>query len=281
MTAELQPIDAALLNRSLRPRARDSHKGDFGHVLIVGGGPGMPGAVRLCGEACLRSGAGLVTVATRPENLLAVVAGRPELMCHGVQDMDALQPLLDAADIVVVGPGLGRDAWAEALFAGVLATDKTQVIDADGLNLLARQRGPVSRAQTRVLTPHPGEAARLLGIDIAQVQADRCQALDRLVESYEGIFVLKGAGTLVGTRGHLPERCDHGNPGMASAGMGDVLTGVVAAMLAQIEDPWDAVRVAVLAHALAGDAAAQSGERGLIASDVMARLPACLNPQSN
>lgn len=274
-------IDGGLLARCFPPRPRDSHKGDFGRVLIVGGGPAMAGAVRLCGEACLRSGAGLVTIATRPENVSAITAERPELICHGITSAAELAPLLDAANIVAIGPGLGRDAWAQSLFDRVLQADKPLVIDADGLNLLAQANSVGVARGDRVLTPHPGEAARLLKTDTQSVQADRLAALNALVERFGGIVVLKGSGTLVGARDRTPELCDRGNPGMATAGMGDVLTGVTAAALAQVSEPWDAVRAAVLAHAMAGDAAAQAGERGLIASDVIARLPECLNPHSN
>lgn len=249
----------------------------------------MPGAVRLSGEACLRSGAGLVTVATHPGNAAAVVPGRPELMCHEVSTAAELKPLIDAADIVAIGPGLGRDEWACTMFGAVLESDKPLVVDADGLNLLSGQHGAraidpalLSRpCRNRVLTPHPGEAARLLGKSTADIQSDRLSAGRDLVARYGGIVVLKGAGTLVCSAGRTPALCDRGNPGMASAGMGDVLTGITAALLAQIGDPWDAVRCAVFAHALAGDAAAQGGERGLIASDVIANLRACLNPTSS
>ncbi len=269
-----------LLTQTLSPRARASHKGDFGRVLIIGGGPGMPGAVCLAGEACLRAGAGRVTVATHPQNTVAVIAARAELMCHGVQTADELQPLIDAADVVVIGPGLGTDAWAQVLFDRVLSIDKPLVIDADGLNLLARRSVSRATRADRVLTPHPGEAARLLASDTRAVQADRPGTLHRLLERCGGIVVLKGAGTLVGSTGHTPALCDHGNPGMASAGMGDVLTGAIAALMGQVADSWTAVRAAVLAHAMAGDAAARAGQRGTLAGDVIAHLRTCLNPSS-
>ncbi len=273
-------LEVSLLSKRLQPRWRSAHKGDFGRVLIVGGGAGMPGAVRLCGEACLRSGAGLVTVATRREHVAAVVAARPELICHGVDDASELRALIEAADILVIGPGLGRDAWAHALFDAVMASDKPAVIDADGLNILA-ERGGAQRSDRWILTPHPGEAARLLATDTGAVQRDRLGALHGLIDRFGGVVILKGAGSLVGRPGTVPALCDRGNPGMASAGMGDVLTGTVAALLAQLHDPWDAARLGVLVHALAGDAAAHAGQRGLIASDVIVQLPACLNPRSS
>ncbi|HEU4532451.1 MAG TPA: NAD(P)H-hydrate dehydratase [Steroidobacteraceae bacterium] len=271
----LERLDPALLSELLLPRARDAHKGLFGHVLVVGGGLGMPGAVRLSAEACLRSGAGLVSVATRGRNVDAVIAGRPELMVHSIDDVTRLEELLLRADLVVLGPGLGRDAWAEEVFATAMAADKPMVVDADALNLLAAR--PVRR-EDWILTPHPGEAARLLITDVPGIQEDRLSALFRLVDRYGGVAVLKGAGTLIGATGRIPCVCPFGNPGMATAGMGDVLTGVIGGLLAQSLDPWSAARAGVLAHALAGDRAAQDGERGLVASDLFGPLRACLNP---
>jgi NAD(P)H-hydrate epimerase len=270
----VERIDSGLVARVLPRRRRTAHKGDFGHVLVVGGGAGMAGAARLCGEASLRSGAGLVTVATRAAHALAINAARPELMCHGVEEARALRPLIERASVVAIGPGLGRDEWARGLLRSVLDSDRPLIVDADALNLLAEEP---RRRDDWILTPHPGEAGRLLGLETPTVQADRLAALTRLNERFGGIVVLKGAGTLIGSAGETPALCDRGNPGMASAGMGDVLTGVIAALRAQVHNPWDAARAGVLAHALAGDAAAQSGERGIIASDVIARLPTCLN----
>jgi NAD(P)H-hydrate epimerase len=269
-------LDREFITRVLPRRRRTAHKGDFGHVLVVAGGAGMPGAARLCAEACLRSGAGLVTVATRAANLNAVMAGRPELMCHAVEDLPALEPLIEHADLIVAGPGLGRDTWARAMFDSAQNAERPLVLDADALNLLATNP---RRRDDWILTPHPGEAARLLGTDTETVQNDRLAALTDLYSRFGGVVVLKGAGTLIGAGDRTPALCNRGNPGMASAGMGDVLAGIMGGLLAQLRDPWTAARAAVLAHALAGDAAAQAGERGLLASDVIARLPACLNPQ--
>jgi hydroxyethylthiazole kinase-like uncharacterized protein yjeF len=272
----LQRITETCVVQALPRRPRQAHKGDFGRVLIIGGGVGMPGAVRLCGEACLRAGAGLVTVATAPENLMAIVAGRPELICLALHGPADLAPALERADVVAIGPGLGRSAWAQELVRLTLACSKPLVVDADALNIIAdsgkRQR------DNWILTPHPGEAARLLGVETAEVQADRLAALAALVRDYGGTIALKGAGTLVGASGKPPGLCERGNPGMASAGMGDVLTGAIAGVLAQCADPWLATRAAVMAHALAGDAAARPGERGLLASDVARELQACVNP---
>ena len=271
----LERIVEAEVAAALPRRPRAAHKGDFGRVLIIGGGVGMPGAVRLAGEAALRVGAGLVTVATAPENVVAVVAGRPELICLPLSDPSGLTSAIERADVVAIGPGLGRSEWAARALAAALECTKPLVIDADALNLIAEQ-APRRRADW-ILTPHPGEAARLLDVQTKDVQRDRMTALSRLVERYGGTVVLKGAGTLVGAQGHIPGLCERGNPGMASAGMGDVLTGATAGVLAQCADPWAAARVAVLVHAMSGDAAARSGERGLLAGDVARELQAAVN----
>ena len=263
------------IHAALPRRRRAAHKGDFGRVLIVGSGPGMPGATRLAGEACLRVGAGLTTVVAAPENVAAIASGRPELICLALTDRQALGDALSRADVVAIGPGLGRSAWARAALDTVLAADKPLVVDADALNLLAEAE--VRPRDDWILTPHPGEAARLLALTTEHVQRNRLTALDRLLERFRGTIVLKGAGTLVGAPGHTPGVCERGNPGMATAGSGDVLTGAIAGILAQCRDPWEAARVGVLVHALAGDAAARVGERGVLASDMARELHHAVN----
>jgi NAD(P)H-hydrate epimerase len=267
-------VDTEIL-RALPRRRRAANKGDFGRVLIVGSGPGMPGATRLAGEACLRVGAGLVTVAVSPENVPAISAGRPELICLPLADPGALADAVDRADVLAIGPGLGRTAWARGALDILLRSEKPSVVDADALNLISE--GPCRARDNWILTPHPGEAGRLLGVSTREIQSDRLQALDRLTQRYGGTVVLKGAGTLVGFHGRTPALCERGNPGMASAGTGDVLTGAIAGVLAQCRDTWLAARVGVLVHAMAGDAAARSGERGLLASDVARELHNCVN----
>lgn len=275
----MRRIDESELAAALPRRARDAHKGSHGRVLIVGGGAGMPGALRLAGEASLRAGAGLVTVAGSPENLVAVTGTRPELIYLPVAG-DSIDGAVRAAAVLAVGPGLGVGEWAQRLWAQVLRVEGVPVVvDADALNLLALN--PVKLPEDWIITPHPGEAARLLGTVTREVQADRLGAVRELHARYGAIAVLKGAGSLVagGTAG-VPDIfiCERGNPGMATAGMGDVLTGVIAAVRAQVADSALAARVAVLAHALAGDAAASCGQRGLLASDVIAQLRGCMNP---
>jgi NAD(P)H-hydrate epimerase len=249
----------------LAPRSTTAHKGDFGHVLIVGGEHGMSGALRLAGEAALRSGAGLVSAATRAAHAASISAMRPELMSHGVESVSQLLPLLKRASVLAVGPGLGQGEWARTLFSAVLESDLPMVIDADALNLLAIE--PM-RKSNWILTPHPGEAARLLGQSVQQIEADRPAAAVALQEKYGGVVVLKGAGTvIVDTAGQIGV-CSEGNPGMASGGMGDVLTGVIAGLLAQHCSLRDAACHGVCLHAHAADIAARDGQRSLLASDL-------------
>jgi NAD(P)H-hydrate epimerase len=270
----LRRIDDAMIERALPRRRRAGHKGDYGHVLIIGGGEGMPGAVRLAGEAALRTGSGLVSIATHPSHAAMLVASRPELMPHGVATPAELEPLLERADVLAFGPGLGRSEWAQALFDYVATLSLPAVWDADALNLLADRPTAMAR---RVITPHPGEAARLLGTTAAAVQADRPAALDALVQQFGGTVVLKGAGSLV-SAGPVPYLCMAGNPGMGSAGMGDVLTGIIASLIGQGVPVGEAAAVGVQVHARAGDRAASSGERGLVASDLLAELRRVVNP---
>jgi NAD(P)H-hydrate epimerase len=257
----------------LPPRARTAHKGDMGHVLLVGGEQGMAGAILLAGRSALRGGAGWISVATRAAHAASLTAAQPELMCHGVEEPRALRALLERATVLALGPGLGRSDWSRAMWSQALAAPQPMVVDADGLNWLAEN--PQQRDDW-VLTPHPGEAARLLGTSTAEVQADRPAAARELQRRYGGVAVLKGAGTLV--QGRALALCPYGNPGMAVGGMGDVLCGLIAALLAQGLGPESAARAGVLVHALAGDRAAARGERGLAPGDLLAELPPLLNP---
>jgi NAD(P)H-hydrate epimerase len=276
---EAPPPDAHLLQAAgLPPRPRDAHKGRNGHVLAIGGDHGTAGAIRLCGEAALRGGAGLVSVATQPEHLVALNAARPELMAHAVNGPQALEPLLQKASVLAVGPGLGQGAWGHALWLTALDSHQPLVLDADGLNLLATEpRRFDAAARQVVLTPHPGEAARLLGCTTGEIEQDRFAAARALAKRFGAVAVLKGSGSLVAHPDGRLDVCPWGNPGMASGGMGDLLTGIVAALLAQGCSAWDAARLGVGLHARAGDCAARKGERGLIASDLLAPLRRLLN----
>ena len=258
----------------LGPRSANAHKGRFGHVLVVGGDHGFAGAARLAGEAAGRTGAGLVSVATRPEHVAALVASRPEMMVHGIESPGGLDPLLDRASVVAVGPGLGRGEWGASLLERVVAANRALVVDADAINLLARGSvaWPDAATRTVVHTPHPGEAGRVLGESVAALESDRFASARALAATHPGTWLLKGAGTLVAEAGATPRVCEGGNPGMASGGMGDVLTGVVAALIAQGCNGLDAASAGACVHAAAGDEAARGGERGLLASDVVAAL---------
>lgn len=258
----------------LKSRTLGSHKGDYGRVLVIGGEYGMAGAIRLAGEAAARVGAGRVSIATRGAHVPGIIAGRPELLCYGVEGARELEPLLHAATVVAIGPGLGRGAWASELLATVLDTGLPLVVDADALYLLAVE--PIRR-DNWVLTPHPGEAARLLGISTAEVQADRFSAVQQLQRRYGGVIVLKGAGTLVLAGTEPISLCSAGNPAMASAGMGDVLTGVITGLIAQGLEPGPAARLGVCVHAEAGDRAAQAGARGTLAADLFLYLRRLVN----
>jgi len=263
-------LDWDTLRGKLRSRSRNVHKGIFGHVLAIGGDQGMGGAIRLAGEAALRCGAGLVSVATQPEHLAPLLAARPELMVHAIGGPQELDAVLERATTIALGPGLGLRSWGHALWHRALASGKPAVLDADALNLLARH--PRRFTAPTVLTPHPAEAARLLSSDTVSVQANRYAAALAIAERYQAVVVLKGAGSLIAAPGSAIAVCPWGNPGMATGGMGDVLTGVVVALLAQGMEAWDAACLATAAHARAGDLAALDGERGLLASDLFAPL---------
>lgn len=259
----------------LPPRPRDAHKGKHGHVLVIGGDYGMAGAVRMAGEAAARVGAGLVSVATRTSHAGVQAAVRPELMFRGVESPEDMASLLERADVIALGPGLGRAEWGRGLWRLAVASKLPLVVDADALNLLARSD---ACAERWVLTPHPGEAARLLQCSVGEVEADRFAAAAAISQRYRGVCLLKGAGTIVQGCDELPAVVQGGNPGMASGGMGDVLTGIIAGLLAQGLGPTAAARLGAWVHAAAGDRAAASGERGLLALDLVAELRSLVNP---
>ncbi len=270
-----QRAEWSMFTGLLGRRARNAHKGNFGHVLVIGGDHGFSGAARMAAEAALRTGAGLVTVATQPAHAALLNTVRPELMCHGVADAKALAPLLQRATVIAIGPGLGQTSWGQALLSAVLEAKLPMVVDADALNQLALD--PVQR-DNWILTPHPGEAARLLGISSTDVQSDRFQTIQALQEQYSGVVVLKGAGTLIAANSDVPMAvCTAGNPGMATGGMGDLLTGIIAGMVAQGLSLSDAATAGVCLHAAAADRAAQAGERGLLANDLQIELRLLLN----
>ncbi len=254
-------------------RPPDAHKGDFGHVLLVGGNAGMAGSVRLAAQAAARVGSGLVSVATVPQHAAQISASCPEVMVHGVRNRRELDALVRRATVVAIGPGLGQDSWAGELFARVLELDLPTVVDADALNLLALDP---AHKESWVLTPHPGEAARLSKTGTGEIQQDRLERVQALQKQYGGVCVLKGCGTLV-AGGDRVSVCTDGNPGMASGGMGDVLTGIIAGLLAQGLESYDAARFGVQLHAQSADMAARHGQRGLLASDLFLPLRTLVN----
>ncbi len=273
-----QILTLDLVRSWLAPRARDANKGSFGHVLIVGSDYGMPGAVYLAASGAARVGAGLVTVVTRPEQVMMTVIHRPEILCFGIDaSLDGIDALIDKATVIVLGPGLGRSAWSERLFEKILQSSLPLIIDADGLNWLSQMKPPLPRSNW-ILTPHPGEAARLLGISVEDIQADRSRAAQLIQRDYGGVIVLKGADSLIATNKAPLYHCMAGNPGMASAGMGDLLGGMIAGFVAQGLTLDKAACAGVLFHATAGDRlVSRFGERGLLASDLLLELPLLIN----
>ncbi|MGR8933784.1 MAG: NAD(P)H-hydrate dehydratase [Gammaproteobacteria bacterium] len=257
------------------PRKRSAHKGMYGHVLIIGGDRGYAGAARMAAEAAARAGAGLVSIASRERHAALLNAACPELMCHGVETPLQLAPLLAKATVAVIGPGLGQSQWAQDLFESALLSGCPLIVDADALNLLA-QRGPKDNPKQWVLTPHPGEAARLLGCTAADIQDDRFAAVCAIQEKYAGICLLKGAGSLIANGAEIYVNAT-GNPGMASGGMGDVLSGVIAGLVAQGYTIDAAARFGAYIHGAAADLAAVNGERGLLASDLLPHLRKLVN----
>lgn len=261
----------------LAPRSPTAHKGSFGQVLVIGGDLGTGGAALLAAEASLRCGAGMVTLATRPEHVTAALVRRPEIMCSGVESTYALTALTQRADVLVIGPGLGQAPWGRSLLSLAPQCQVPQVWDADALNLLAA--GAIDLPAGCLLTPHPGEAARLLDTSVANVQADRPAAARMLASRYSCTVLLKGAGTLIADRDGRLALCDRGHPAMASAGLGDVLAGVAGALLAQGLAPFDAACLAVWLHAVAGENTGEGG-RGLAAADLIPAIRQLLEEQS-
>ncbi len=272
----LERLTAPQLTRWLKPRDPCSHKGDNGRLLIVGGDTGLSGAIRMTGEAALRTGAGLVRVLTREENMAALLTARPELMVESLTE-DSLGNGLEWADVIVIGPGLGQSDWGKNALHQVNLSDKPMLWDADALNMLAITPG---KRHNRIITPHPGEAARLLGKSVAEVENDRLHSARELAERYGGVAVLKGAGTLIANHSAALAVADVGNAGMASGGMGDLLSGIIGGLLAQRLSLYDAACAGCVVHGAAADAlAAEKGTRGMLATDLLPVLFPFVNPE--
>lgn len=259
---EYKNLMAALPTRDI-----NSHKGNYGHVVVIGGDYGYPGAPVLAALGALRVGAGLVTVASHKEHLVGLNAVYPEIMCHAIYKLNKLSQLLTKATVIILGPGLGRTSWSKKIYQLVTSFEAPIVLDADGLFFLAQN--PTNNLQ-RVITPHPGEAANLLQQkSIAIENHARESIIKQLIHKYESTVVLKGAKTLVGSKMQPIGTCIAGNPGMASGGMGDLLSGVIGGLIAQNLDLDTAAKLGVCIHAMAGDIAAKDGQRGIIATDLL------------
>jgi NAD(P)H-hydrate epimerase len=289
--SKLEWIDPTTAATLLPPRAAATHKGDYGHLLAVAGSRDKSGAAVLLARGALRCGVGLMTVATTASAQERVAVQQAELMTEPLAEtadgtlapaaVDAALALLSRCDALALGPGLGTgDQTADAVRAIASGSHAPMVIDADGLNALAASGDGFSlpeRLRPVVLTPHPGEAARLLACTTRDVQADRLEAARRLARTRRAVVVLKGHQSLVADPDGRVAINSTGNPGMATGGTGDVLTGAVGAFLARSLGGWDAGRLAVFLHGDAGDRAARrGGEDGLIASDLVDELPAAV-----
>jgi len=262
------------IHQVLPKRKKNSHKGEFGHIAIVGGGPGMHGAVCIAGEAALRSGAGKVSIFTHISHNSLIADAKPELIFNFFEEVDEIKSMLLDADVIAIGPGLGANKWARKVFESIIDIDCPMIVDADALTILSKK--PIKQ-ENWILTPHPGEAGRLLGISSKKMQQNRFSSLNNLIEKYHGVIVLKGHHTLIGSNDSVPCVCVKGNPGMASAGMGDALTGIIASMIGQGMPLNIAASLGVEIHAKAGDRAATKGQRGLLAGDLINELRGCVN----
>lgn len=262
----------------VQPRKKNTHKGSFGHVLVIGGGLGMPGAAVLAAMAAMRVGAGSVAVAMHPDYANQPLANLPEAMIYGIESGDDLMPLLEQVDVCILGPGLGEDDWSKTIFAATIASQQPLVIDASALNLLAHAK---QHDENWILTPHPGEAAKLLNLSTQDIQSDRFEAVNNIQRQYGGTVVLKGIGTIVDVGATSCYLCPAGNPGMATAGMGDVLSGIIAGLVAQGLSLHQAALLGVWLHAKSGDdAVAKLGQKGLLASDLMPYIRKRMNSLS-
>jgi hydroxyethylthiazole kinase-like uncharacterized protein yjeF len=268
-------VEYGKLIKKLPPRDPFANKSDHGHVLIIGAGKAQfGGAVCLAGEAALRAGAGLVSILVAPESLTRTSQATSELMITSAEHVEDEKDLFDRTTVILLGPGLSQNAWGENAFRYTLKQPHPMVIDADGLNWLAKAPQKVPHA---ILTPHPGEAARLLNTTVESIQQDRTKSIQALQAKFGCVVVLKGAGTLVINPEQHIEMMEGEYPALATAGTGDVLAGVISALLAQGLSAYDAATLAVCVHALAGREQAKDGVRGMIASDLFQSIRTLLN----
>jgi ADP-dependent NAD(P)H-hydrate dehydratase / NAD(P)H-hydrate epimerase len=271
--APITRMDFSHCAELLPRRAVDAHKGQSGHVLVVGGDAGMGGAGLLSSEAALKIGAGFVSLATRAEHVLASLVRQPEIMAKAINTAADIAALISRASVMAIGPGLGQQPWGQQLYQAALTCGKPLVLDADGLNLLAKSTAGLPCPNPCVITPHPAEAARLLGVTTGEVQQNRVAAAKALAAQTGAVVVLKGAGTLV-VSGEQVFIATVGNPVLATAGSGDVLCGLIAGLWAQGLSPLDAALLGVCVHGAVADfLVANQGMRGHSASDLVRQLP--------
>jgi len=291
MSSTITSLAMLRLGKRLK-RAADEHKGKAGKALLIGGAPGMAGALLLTGNACLRLGAGWTILEMLDPASAHACKESPELMIR-LASSDIAHALIDTqANVIAIGPGLGKSDLASAWLKGVLEySDVPLIIDADALNLIAESKELLGLLQKRnqqfpgqtVLTPHPGEAAKLLGVSTEEVQANRLGALKQLITLTQSVIVLKGQHTLIGSPEHPALQCQEGNPGMGTGGMGDVLTGSIAAIAAQgihhQLNLWESTGIAVQLHAAAADSlvAKGIGPIGLTPSETILEMRSLLN----
>ncbi|MDF2530104.1 MAG: carbohydrate kinase, YjeF related protein [Gammaproteobacteria bacterium] len=258
----------------LPPRAPDSHKWNCGHVVILAGDQAMPGAAILAAQGSARVGAGLVTLMTHPIHASYANLSQPELICHGISHPKQIKPILEKATTLILGPGLTDSEWSQVMLTAAFESQLPMIVDAGAFIFIQHKK---LHRSNWILTPHPGEAARLLGRRPEEIQSNRSKAVQDLQTIYGGVALLKGHYSLIATQDQL-YRCPYGNPGMASGGMGDLLSGVVGGLVAQGLPLQQAACLGVCLHAKAGDLAAEeSGERGLLASDLLFHLRKLLN----
>lgn len=272
---QLEKLQIESLLAEFPTRDPFTHKGDYGHVLVVGGDYGYPGAPVLAALGALRVGAGLVTIATHKDNLYGISAIHPEIIHCAIDDPSAVAELSHRASTIVLGPGLGRSEWSQEVYSICSKMPLTQIIDADALYFLANGQ---THTGPKIITPHPGEAKTLLAQEMDITTATRQQAINSLVEKYNCTVVLKGANTLINSPYTAISICAAGNPGMASGGMGDLLSGVIAGIAAQQPSLDLAAKLGVITHALAGDQAARHGQRGIVATDLLPYIQQLIGP---
>lgn len=261
--------------KNLLARKPDSYKNDFGHVLIIGGDHGMGGAAIIAAKAAYRGGAGKVTVFTRKENIVPLLVHLPNAM--SVVSETLTEEILANKTVIVIGCGLGKSSWAKKIFTKAMASNLPKVIDADALNILSESKKKFDLSNS-VITPHVGEAALLLGISTEEVQKNREVAVQKLYKKFNAVTVLKGNKTLVLGNNKIIHQCPYGNPGMATAGMGDFLSGLIGSLIAQHLENEKAAILGVDIHAFAGDLVAKKqGEIGMMPMDLLLYIPQIIN----